>query len=159
MKCVTQEDCGCFVEMLHYQVGQQVPTTENCQSWYVQIYSTHIHVSKRSITVLKICLIYRICTFSSCSYCTSFGVVCDFDVNGKVFSISVIVQFEYCVRRIYCIIYSFIILYTFSIYIFSFYSMYMPIQQCGVQLWRYHLSHNGWAGRLHHRQMFSQWNY
>ncbi|XP_016414652.1 mucin-5AC-like [Sinocyclocheilus rhinocerous] len=48
MKCVTQEDCGCFVEMLHYQVGQQVPTTENCQ----------------------------LC------YCSSFGVICDFDVNA-----------------------------------------------------------------------------
>ncbi|XP_050971216.1 mucin-5AC [Labeo rohita] len=50
MMCVAQEDCGCFVEMLHYQVGQQVPTTENCQS----------------------------------CYCSSFGVICDFDVNACI---------------------------------------------------------------------------
>lgn len=37
--------------------------------------------------------------------------------------------------------------------------MYMPIQQCRVLLWRYNLSHNGWTGRMYHRQMFSQWNY
>ncbi|XP_051755498.1 mucin-5AC-like [Ctenopharyngodon idella] len=48
MKCVTQEDCGCYVDMLQYQIGQQVPTTENCQS----------------------------------CYCTSFGVICEFDVNA-----------------------------------------------------------------------------
>ncbi|XP_048039251.1 mucin-5AC-like [Megalobrama amblycephala] len=48
MKCVTQEDCGCYVDMLHYQTGQQVLTTENCQS----------------------------------CYCSSFGVICEFDVNA-----------------------------------------------------------------------------
>ncbi|XP_057184367.1 mucin-5AC-like, partial [Triplophysa rosa] len=32
MKCVVQEDCGCYDGLIHYETGQQVPTTDNCQS-------------------------------------------------------------------------------------------------------------------------------
>uniref|UniRef100_A0AAY4EQU0 VWFD domain-containing protein n=1 Tax=Denticeps clupeoides TaxID=299321 RepID=A0AAY4EQU0_9TELE len=34
MKCVTKEDCGCFVGEIQYSTGQDVPTTESCQTWY-----------------------------------------------------------------------------------------------------------------------------
>ncbi|MGH0151903.1 UNVERIFIED_CONTAM: hypothetical protein FKN15_042609 [Acipenser sinensis] len=38
MKCVKQEDCGCYDdEENHYKNGEEVPSTENCQSWYITI--------------------------------------------------------------------------------------------------------------------------
>nr|XP_021333301.1 mucin-5B [Danio rerio] len=51
MKCVKQEECGCFVDMEHYEVGEQVPTTENCQSWYVCIFNLHTFTTLVSTTV------------------------------------------------------------------------------------------------------------
>lgn len=35
MKCVAQDQCGCYAEMLRYEIGQSVPTNINCQIWYV----------------------------------------------------------------------------------------------------------------------------
>ncbi|XP_066504073.1 mucin-5B-like [Hoplias malabaricus] len=35
MKCVKQENCGCYdKEGRHYSNGENVPSTENCQTWY-----------------------------------------------------------------------------------------------------------------------------
>ncbi|KAB5559480.1 hypothetical protein PHYPO_G00029630 [Pangasianodon hypophthalmus] len=31
MKCVAQGQCGCYVEMLRYEIGQSVPAKNNCQ--------------------------------------------------------------------------------------------------------------------------------
>ncbi|XP_073715695.1 mucin-2 [Misgurnus anguillicaudatus] len=54
MKCVMQEDCGCYDGLVHYQTGDQVPTEVNCQS----------------------------------CYCSSPSIICVFDVNGEILSIS-----------------------------------------------------------------------
>uniref|UniRef100_A0A8C8GFK8 VWFD domain-containing protein n=1 Tax=Oncorhynchus tshawytscha TaxID=74940 RepID=A0A8C8GFK8_ONCTS len=36
MKCVEKEQCGCYGrDGKHYNNGEKVPTTENCQTWYV----------------------------------------------------------------------------------------------------------------------------
>ncbi|XP_028812929.1 mucin-5AC-like [Denticeps clupeoides] len=37
MKCVTKEDCGCFVGEIQYSTGQEVPTTETCQTCYCSL--------------------------------------------------------------------------------------------------------------------------
>uniref|UniRef100_A0A8C7DMB7 Mucin-5AC n=1 Tax=Oncorhynchus kisutch TaxID=8019 RepID=A0A8C7DMB7_ONCKI len=35
MKCVEKEQCGCYGrDRKHYNNGEKVPTTENCQTWY-----------------------------------------------------------------------------------------------------------------------------
>ncbi|XP_053369527.1 mucin-5B-like [Clarias gariepinus] len=32
MKCVAQDECGCYTEMLRYDIGQSVPAKSNCQT-------------------------------------------------------------------------------------------------------------------------------
>lgn len=39
MKCVAEDQCGCYAEMLRYEIGQSVPAKNNCQTWYVYYYS------------------------------------------------------------------------------------------------------------------------
>lgn len=34
MKCVAEDQCGCYAEMLRYDIGQSVPAKNNCQKWY-----------------------------------------------------------------------------------------------------------------------------
>ena len=34
-KCVTADQCGCYVEDTHYPPGASVPSDEDCQSWYL----------------------------------------------------------------------------------------------------------------------------
>lgn len=35
MKCVAEDQCGCYSDMLRYAIGQSVPAKNNCQIWYV----------------------------------------------------------------------------------------------------------------------------
>lgn len=33
MKCVKKESCGCYYKAKHYNDGDEVPSTQNCQKW------------------------------------------------------------------------------------------------------------------------------
>lgn len=37
-ECVTEDECGCYIEGgIHIPPWQEVPTEENCTIWYIKI--------------------------------------------------------------------------------------------------------------------------
>lgn len=47
-KCVTGDQCGCYIEGTHYPPGKLIPTKEICKTWYLYPHdsgtNTHAHV-------------------------------------------------------------------------------------------------------------------
>ena len=35
MKCVQKEQCGCYVDGKHYEEGEDIPSVQNCHTWYL----------------------------------------------------------------------------------------------------------------------------
>lgn len=35
MRCVTEEECGCYVDDTHYPPETSIPSDDICQSWYM----------------------------------------------------------------------------------------------------------------------------
>lgn len=51
MKCVARKECGCYDDEsnTHYSVGESIPTTLNCNKWYVFGTSyMHLPINKSS---------------------------------------------------------------------------------------------------------------